>query len=95
MPKGLKRFYGAGDLHYIACSCYKRKRWLGTGRRRDLFFEDSRRSAETTPVRGSGLRGHAGAFSSADERTAGGKSFDGDAEREAALCAEGDTTATT
>src|SRR5579864_3444839 len=38
MPKGLKRFYGAGDLHYITCSCYKRKRWLGTGRRRDLFL---------------------------------------------------------
>ena len=23
---------------YITCSCYKRKRWLGTGRRRDLFL---------------------------------------------------------
>jgi len=39
MPKGLKRFYGAGDLHSITCSCYKRKRWLGTERRRDLFLK--------------------------------------------------------
>jgi len=39
MPKGLKRFYGGGDLHYITCSCYKRKRWLGTQRRRDLSLK--------------------------------------------------------
>jgi putative transposase len=37
--KRLKRFYGAGDLHYVTCSCYKRKRWLGTERRRDLFLK--------------------------------------------------------
>ena len=39
MPKGLKRFYRAGDLHYITCSCYKRKRWLGPERRRDLSLK--------------------------------------------------------
>jgi putative transposase len=39
MPKGLKRFYGGGDLHYITCRCYKRKRWLGTQRRRDLSLK--------------------------------------------------------
>jgi putative transposase len=38
MAKGLKRYYGAGDLHYITCSCYHQKRWLGTERRRDLFL---------------------------------------------------------
>ena len=38
MPKGLKRYYGTGDLHFITCSCYQRKPWLGTGLRRDLFL---------------------------------------------------------
>jgi putative transposase len=38
MPQGLKRYYGTGYLHFITCSCYQRKAWLGTGRRRDLFL---------------------------------------------------------
>jgi putative transposase len=38
MPKGLKRYYGTGELHYITCSCYRRKRWLDTGTRRNLFL---------------------------------------------------------
>jgi putative transposase len=38
MPKGLKRYYGTGDLHVITCSCYKRKPWLDTAQRRDLFL---------------------------------------------------------
>jgi putative transposase len=36
MPKLLQRFYGAGDLHFITCSCYKRRPLLGTASRRDL-----------------------------------------------------------
>jgi len=39
MPKGLKRYYGTGDLHFITCSCYKRKPWLDTAPRRDLFLK--------------------------------------------------------
>ena len=38
MPQGLKRYYGAGHLHFITCSCYQRRRFLGTARRRDLFL---------------------------------------------------------
>jgi REP element-mobilizing transposase RayT len=38
MPKGLRRYYGAGDLHFITCSCHKRKPWLDTSERRDLFL---------------------------------------------------------
>jgi putative transposase len=38
VPKLLKRFYGAGDLHFITCSCYKRQPVLGTASRRDLFL---------------------------------------------------------
>jgi putative transposase len=39
MPWGLKRYYGAGDLHFITCSCYRRQPLLGTGKRRDLFLK--------------------------------------------------------
>jgi REP element-mobilizing transposase RayT len=38
MWRKLKRYYGAGDLHFITCSCYRRQPWLGTPRRRDLFL---------------------------------------------------------
>jgi len=38
MPWGLKRYYGAGDLHFITCSCYQRQPLLGTAQRRNLFL---------------------------------------------------------
>jgi putative transposase len=38
MRRNLKRYYGAGDLHFITCSCYQRRPLLGTPRRRDLFL---------------------------------------------------------
>jgi len=38
MRRNLKRFYGAGDLHFITCSCYRRQPLLGTPRRRDLLL---------------------------------------------------------
>ncbi|HTD24436.1 MAG TPA: hypothetical protein VK738_17390 [Terriglobales bacterium] len=38
MPQGLKRFYGAGDLHFITFSCYRRLPFLATAARRDLFL---------------------------------------------------------
>jgi putative transposase len=37
VPTGLKRYYGAGQLHYITCSCYRRRALLGTARRRNAF----------------------------------------------------------
>ena len=33
-----ERFYGAGDLHFITCSCCGWQPLLGTPRRRDLFL---------------------------------------------------------
>ncbi len=39
MPKGLKRFYGRGDLHFITASCFQRQPLLGSARRRDLFVK--------------------------------------------------------
>ena len=38
MPKGLRRYYGGGDLHFITCSCYQRRPWLDSDERRDLFL---------------------------------------------------------
>ena len=37
MPKRLKRYYGAGHLHFITCSCYQRRPLLGRARTRNLF----------------------------------------------------------
>ncbi len=39
MRQNFHRYYGAGDLHFITCSCYRRQPLLGTSRRRDLFLE--------------------------------------------------------
>ena len=38
MTKGLERWCGGHDLHFITCSCYQRRPELGTGARRDLFL---------------------------------------------------------
>ena len=46
MTKGLHRYYGTADLHFITCSCYRRQPQLGTAKRRDLFLkilEETRR----------------------------------------------------
>ena len=46
MTKGLERFYGGHDLHFITCSCDRRQPELGTAYRRDLFLrvlEEARR----------------------------------------------------
>jgi putative transposase len=39
MPWGLTRYYGAGHLHFITCSCYHRLPLLGQAERRSLFLE--------------------------------------------------------
>jgi REP element-mobilizing transposase RayT len=39
MTRGLKRYYGAHDLHFITCSCYRRLPLLDTPNRRDLLLE--------------------------------------------------------
>jgi putative transposase len=39
MPSGLQRYYGAHDLHFITCSCYRRRPVLGTAPRRDLLLK--------------------------------------------------------
>jgi putative transposase len=39
VPSRLKRYYTARDLHFITCSCFRRRPLLGTVRRRDLFLK--------------------------------------------------------
>ena len=39
MPTRLHRYYGAGYLHFITTSCYRRSALLGTPWSRDLFLE--------------------------------------------------------
>ena len=39
MPWGLKRYYGTDDLHFITCSCYRRRAFLGSCGRRTLFVK--------------------------------------------------------
>ena len=39
VPSRLKRYYNAKHLHFITCSCYRRRPLLGTARRRDLFLQ--------------------------------------------------------
>jgi putative transposase len=38
MPPRLHRYYGAGYLHFITTSCYRRQPLLGSPHRRDLFL---------------------------------------------------------
>src|SRR5712692_11223504 len=40
MPKGLKRYYGRGELHFVTFSCYGRLPLLGTARARNLFAKE-------------------------------------------------------
>jgi putative transposase len=39
VPSRLKRYYTSKDMHFITCSCYRRRRLLGAAHRRDLFLK--------------------------------------------------------
>jgi hypothetical protein len=38
MRNKLERRYGQRQLHFITCTCYRRRPLLGTGRKRDAFL---------------------------------------------------------
>ena len=40
MPKGLKRYYGKSDLHFVTFSCYRKLPFLGTKRARNVFVKE-------------------------------------------------------
>jgi putative transposase len=39
MPKGLRRYYGRGHVHFLTFSCYRRLPLLKSARARDVFVE--------------------------------------------------------
>jgi putative transposase len=39
MPKGLKRYYGLGHLHFLTFSCYRRLPLLGIDNARNVFVQ--------------------------------------------------------
>jgi REP element-mobilizing transposase RayT len=39
VPTKLKRYYGQKHIHYITCSCFHRRQYLGTPQSRDVFCE--------------------------------------------------------
>jgi putative transposase len=39
MPAGLRRYYGADDMHFITCSCFQRRPLLNDSARRTPFLE--------------------------------------------------------
>ena len=86
-----ERFYGAGDLHFITCSCYRRQPLLGTPRRRDLFLtvlEQVRRRYQFVVVGYVVMPEHIHLLiGEPDQRTAGEEPVDRDASAQTRLCA--------
>jgi putative transposase len=39
MPKGLRRRYGQGHLHFNTCSCYRRLPLFASARSKNLFVK--------------------------------------------------------
>jgi len=88
MRHNLKRYYGAGHLHFIPCSCYRRQPLLGRARRRDLFLlvlEQVRRNYKFVVAGCSDAR----AYPSAHQRAAKPKSFDRDASSQNCILTSG------
>ena len=69
MRRNLKRYSGAGDLHFITCSCYRRQPLLASPHRRDMFLRVLERT-RALPVCRRRLRDYARARALADQRTA-------------------------
>jgi REP element-mobilizing transposase RayT len=47
MPKGQRRVYGAGELHFITSICYRRQPKLGEEKHRALFLQLLEQTAHT------------------------------------------------
>jgi putative transposase len=54
MPRGLTRYYGGQDLHFITFSCYHRQRFLNTSTSRDKFLETLEESRQKYEFRVAG-----------------------------------------
>src|SRR5437660_12932595 len=86
VPWSLKRYYGAGNLHFITSSCYRRLPFLGNPRRRTVFLDLLEETRQRYSFCGGRVRGNAGACASADRRAGKGNTVDSDASPKTALC---------
>ena len=66
MPRGLKLYYGKGDLHFITFELLSAVAFAAVGARSEFVCQDSGRGAENVRIRAGGIRGNAGAHSSFD-----------------------------
>src|SRR5579859_7571768 len=82
MPTVLKRYYGKGDLHFVAFSCYRRLPLLASERAWNLFVEELAR-VRTVRVPVGWLCGDAEPYTLADERTEKRDTVDSDTDVEA------------
>src|SRR6266446_9428405 len=82
MPRGLKRYYGQGQLHFVTFSCYRRLALLGTARARNMFVKELQSLARVWIPAG-GLCGDAQPCAFVDERAEKGHAVDGDADAQA------------
>src|SRR5712691_5370798 len=83
MPRGLKRYYGTGEMHFITWSCYRRQPLLDPTARKGTASDCPRTHARALRLCGDRIRGHARARASADFRTFDWQSLKGDSGREA------------
>lgn len=47
MPKGQRRVYGAGELHFVTCVCYQQQPKLAEEKHRALFLQLLEQTART------------------------------------------------
>ena len=77
MPRGLKRYYGDDDLHFITFSCYRRQPLVGSPRASQSVSQSPGAGPAALSIRRAGLRGHARTRSSAHQRAEEKKPFHG------------------
>src|SRR5882757_2427981 len=88
MPRGLKRYYGKGDLHFITFSCYRKLPFLRTRGARDVFCTRVSSSSCRVWIPADRVRRHAEPCASIDERAGERNAVDGAANVKAAGFAE-------
>jgi hypothetical protein len=72
MPKGWKRYFGRGDLHFLTFSCYQRLPLLGTVRARKSLSPGSWKDSRAIRIPAGRIRGDAQSCAPADQRIAQG-----------------------
>src|SRR6266446_8820189 len=83
MPRGLKRYYGQGQLHFVAFSCYRRLALLGNSAGKEYVRPGALQSSARVWIPAGGLCGDAQPCAIVDERAEKGHAVDGDADAQA------------